>query len=33
MQIRKAAIIKELEEQGVLVDALQDAVNKEVDLV
>ncbi|MCW3110347.1 MAG: Type site-specific deoxyribonuclease [Segetibacter sp.] len=29
---RKAAIIKELEEQGVLVEALQDAVNKEVDL-
>ncbi|RYG48129.1 MAG: DEAD/DEAH box helicase, partial [Chitinophagaceae bacterium] len=29
---RKAAIIKELEEQGVLVSALQDAVNKEVDL-
>jgi type I restriction enzyme R subunit len=29
---RKAAIIKELEDQGVLVDALQDAVNKEVDL-
>lgn len=29
---RKAAIIKELEEQGVLVQALQDAVNKEVDL-
>jgi len=29
---RKAAIIKELEEQGVLVDALQNAVNKEVDL-
>lgn len=29
---RKAAIIKELEEQGVLVAALQDAVNKEVDL-
>jgi type I restriction enzyme, R subunit len=29
---RKAAIIKELEQQGVLVNALQDAVNKEVDL-
>lgn len=29
---RKKAIIKELEEQGVLVEALQDAVNKEVDL-
>jgi type I restriction enzyme, R subunit len=29
---KKAAIIKELEEQGVLVDALQDAVNKELDL-
>ncbi len=29
---RKAAIIKEFEEQGVLVQALQDAVNKEVDL-
>lgn len=29
---RKAAIIKELEQQGILVDALQDAVNKEVDL-
>jgi type I restriction enzyme R subunit len=29
---RKAAIIKELEQQGVLVSALQDAVNKEVDL-
>jgi len=29
---RKATIIKELEEQGVLVDALQEAVNKEVDL-
>lgn len=29
---RKAAIIKELEEQGILVDALQKAVNKEVDL-
>ena len=29
---RKAAIIKELEEQGVLVDALQNAVNKELDL-
>jgi type I restriction enzyme R subunit len=29
---RKAAIIKELEEQGVLVEALQNAVNKEVDL-
>jgi type I restriction enzyme R subunit len=29
---RKAAIIKELEEQGVLVSALQEAVNKEVDL-
>jgi len=29
---RKAAIIKELEEQGVLVDALQNAVNREVDL-
>lgn len=29
---RKAAIIKELEEQGVMVEALQNAVNKEVDL-
>jgi type I restriction enzyme, R subunit len=29
---RKAAIIKELEEEGVLVDALRNAVNKEVDL-
>ena len=29
---RKEAIIKELEEQGVLVDALVDAVNREVDL-
>ena len=29
---RKAAIIKELEEQGVLADALQKSVNKEVDL-
>ncbi len=29
---RKEAIIKELEEQGVLVDALIDAVNREVDL-
>jgi len=29
---RKEAIIKELEEQGVLVDALMDAVNREVDL-
>ena len=29
---KKAAIIKELEEQGVLVSALQDAVNKELDL-
>jgi type I restriction enzyme, R subunit len=29
---RKAAIIKELEEQGVLVEALQTAVNREVDL-
>lgn len=29
---KKAAIIKELEEQGVMVDVLQDAVNKEVDL-
>lgn len=29
---KKAAIIKELEEQGVLIDALQEAVNKEVDL-
>ncbi|MGI8635899.1 MAG: EcoAI/FtnUII family type I restriction enzme subunit R, partial [Segetibacter sp.] len=29
---RKAAIIKELEDLGVLVSALQDAVNKEVDL-
>src|SRR3954464_4122839 len=29
---RKAAIIKELQDQGVLVEALQDAVNKEVDL-
>jgi type I restriction enzyme, R subunit len=29
---RKAAIIKELEQQGVLVNALQEAVNKEVDL-
>ncbi|RYE59636.1 MAG: DEAD/DEAH box helicase [Sphingobacteriales bacterium] len=29
---RKAAIVKELEEQGVLVEALQTAVNKEVDL-
>lgn len=29
---RKAAIIKELEERGVMVEALQNAVNKEVDL-
>ena len=29
---RKEAIVKELEEQGVLVDALQSAVNKELDL-
>ena len=29
---RKAAIIKELEQQGVPVNALQDAINKEVDL-
>lgn len=29
---RKEAIIKELEEQGVLVDALESAVNKELDL-
>jgi len=29
---RKAAIIKELEDQGILITALQDAVNKEVDL-
>jgi type I restriction enzyme, R subunit len=29
---KKTAIIKELEEQGVLVSALQDAVNKELDL-
>lgn len=29
---KKAAIIKELEEQGILVEALQKAVNKEVDL-
>lgn len=29
---RKEAIIKELEEQGVLVEALMDAVNREVDL-
>jgi type I restriction enzyme R subunit len=29
---RKEAIIKELEEQGVLVEALMDAVNKELDL-
>jgi type I restriction enzyme R subunit len=29
---KKAAIIKELEEEGILVDALQNAVNKEVDL-
>ncbi len=29
---RKAAIIKELEEQGIMVEALQNAVNKEVDL-
>lgn len=29
---RKAAIIKELEEQGVLIEALQDAVNRDVDL-
>ncbi len=29
---KKAALIKELEDQGVLVDALQSAVNKEVDL-
>lgn len=29
---RKEAIIKELEEQGVLVEALQNAVNKELDL-
>ena len=29
---RKAVIIQELEQQGVLTDALQEAVNKEVDL-
>jgi len=29
---RKAVIIKELEEEGVMIDALQEAVNKEVDL-
>jgi type I restriction enzyme, R subunit len=29
---KKAAIIKELEEQGVMVSALQDAVDKELDL-
>ncbi len=29
---KKAAIIKELEEQGVMVAALQEAVNKEIDL-
>src|SRR5690606_26702387 len=29
---KKAAIIKELEDQGVLVDALQEAVNKDLDL-
>ena len=29
---RKEAVIKELEEQGVLVDALNDAVNREVDI-
>ncbi len=29
---KKAAIVKELEEQGILVSALQDAVNKELDL-
>ncbi len=29
---RKEAIVKELEEQGVLVDALQDAVDKKLDL-
>lgn len=29
---RKTAIIKELEQQGVLVEALQDAVNRELDL-
>jgi type I restriction enzyme R subunit len=29
---RKAAIIKELEEQGVMVEVIQNAVNKEVDL-
>ena len=29
---RKEAVIKELEEQGVLVDALRDAVNREVDI-
>jgi type I restriction enzyme R subunit len=29
---KKAAIVKEMEEQGVLVSALQDAVNKELDL-
>jgi type I restriction enzyme, R subunit len=29
---RKAAIIKELEEQGVLISSLQDAVSKEMDL-
>src|SRR6202008_278162 len=29
---KKAAIVKELEEQGVLVTALQEAVNKELDL-
>ena len=30
--VKKEAIIKEMEEQGVLVDALLDAVNREVDL-
>lgn len=29
---KKAAIVKELEDQGILVSALQDAVNKELDL-
>jgi len=29
---KKAAIVKEMEEQGVLVSALQEAVNKELDL-
>ncbi len=29
---KKAAIVKEMEEQGILVNALQDSVNKELDL-